>query len=74
MVIYSRFDYKVLSRLSLVFYFGNGTDILNPSSHKWDFSLSMADIYRAVSNVVTGHERDVNNHELRQPPSIMRHL
>ena len=35
--------------------FGNGTLIfLKLSSHKWDFSLSMPDIYRAVSNVVTG--------------------
>ena len=29
-------------------------DILNLSSHTWDFSLSMADIYRAVSKVVSG--------------------
>ena len=29
-------------------------DILNLSSHTWTFFLSMADIYRAVSNVVTG--------------------
>ena len=37
-------------------FFGNGTfiNILNFSSHTWDFSLSMADIYRTVSIVVTG--------------------
>ena len=47
---------EVLSRLPLVFCLGMVffTDILNLSSHRCDFSLYMADIYRAVSNVVTG--------------------
>ena len=41
---------------SFFFLFGNGTfiEILNLSSHICDFSLSMADIYRAVSKVVSG--------------------
>ena len=30
-------------------------DILNLRSYSWDFSLSMADIYRAVSKVIFGH-------------------
>ena len=36
------------------------------SSHKWDFSLSMADIYRAMSRILQATS-DVNNHELRWP-------
>ena len=56
LVIYSRFDGEVLSRLSLVLCLGIVLfiDILNLSNHTWDFSLSMAYIYRAMSRVVSG--------------------
>ena len=49
MVIYTRFDCEVLSRLSsfsvLEWYF---IDTMNLSRHIWDFSLFMADIYWAM--------------------------
>ena len=39
---------------SFLFQIGIFIFTLNLSNHTWDFSLSMADICRAVSNVVTG--------------------
>ena len=55
LVVYSRFDCELLSRLSLVFCLGMVLfiDILNLSSHTWDFSLSMADIYRDMSKIIS---------------------
>ena len=76
MVVFSSFDCEVLSRLSLVFCFGNGTLLIffKLSSHKWDFSLSMADIYRAVSIGVTGPRPRCEQPWVQATPSIMRDI
>ena len=56
--------------------FGNGTSLifLKLSSHNWDFSLSMADIYWAVSNVVTGPRAWCEQPWAQATPSIMRDI
>ena len=73
LVIYSRIDCEVLSRLSLLsvweWFF---IDILNPSRHVWDFSLFMVDHVRYLP----GHGSQVvfspcavamNNLDIGQP-------
>ena len=76
MVVYSRFDCEVLSQMSLVFCFGSGTLLifLKLSSHKSDFSLSMADIYWTVSIVVTGPRPRCEHPWAQATPSIMRDI
>ena len=58
--------------------FGNGTLLtyifFKLSSHKWDFSLSTADIYRAVSNVVIGPRPRCEQPWAQATPSIMRDI
>ena len=48
--------------------------MLNLISHTWDFFLSMADIYRAVSNVVTGPRPRRDQPWVQATPSIMRDI
>ena len=49
-------------------------DILNLSSHTWDFSLSMADIYRAMSKVVSGRRPTWSTMSSDNPTYHERHL
>ena len=78
LVVYSRFDCEVLSRLSFVFLFWEWYRtllvFLKLSSHKWEFSLSMADIYRSVSNVVVGPRQRWEQPWAQATPSIMRDI
>ena len=76
LVIYSRFDCEVLSRLLLVFCLGmvHFIDMLNLSSHTWDFSLPMVDIHRTVSNVVTGPRPRSEQPWVQATPFIMRDI
>ena len=48
--------------------------ILNLISHTWDFSLSMADIYRAVSRVVSGPRPKSTTMSSDNPIHHVRHL
>ena len=49
-------------------------DILNLSSHTWDFSLSMTNIYRAVSKVVSGPRPRREQLWVQATPSVMRDI